>query len=193
MSVILATQTQLSPTKRRRNYGARADQQQQICLFNLFILYKARNPQGEHRKFLTFILSVVRSLTTLGRAGAEEAGGEEAVADDGAGGEEAVVEQAGVEDAGSNSWRDAGVMNGCPDDEGWDGVITNMLALDGLSGESIKGAACGVEREYKGLCVWTERPVKDGGWGVLPTATSSCAQSATRISRSLEFTSDVPA
>ncbi len=41
----------------------------QLCLLNSFILYKARNPQGEHRKFLTFILSVVRSLTTLGHAG----------------------------------------------------------------------------------------------------------------------------
>ncbi|KAG5277832.1 hypothetical protein AALO_G00091870 [Alosa alosa] len=48
----------------------------QICLFNSFILYKARNPQGEHRKFLPFILSVVRSLTT--RAD-EDAGGEEEV------------------------------------------------------------------------------------------------------------------
>ncbi|KAG7235922.1 hypothetical protein INR49_001884 [Caranx melampygus] len=85
-------------------------------------------------------------------------------------------------------WRDTGVMNGCPDDEGWDGVITNMLALDGLSGESIKGAACvGGERIQGAVCVDGETSQ------VLPTATSSCAQSATRISRSLEFTSDVPA
>ncbi|KAG7237140.1 hypothetical protein INR49_032763 [Caranx melampygus] len=57
-------------------------------------------------------------------------------------------------DAAGNSWRDAGVMNGCPDDEGWDGVITNMLALDGLSGESIKGAACvGGERIQGAVCV----------------------------------------
>ena len=49
----------------------------QICLFNSLILYKARNPQGEHRKLLPFILSVARSLTTLGHARAEEAGGKD--------------------------------------------------------------------------------------------------------------------
>lgn len=64
----------------------------QICLFNAFILYKAMNPQGEHKKFLQFMLSVVRSLTTLrhARAEEEEAGGEEETGGEDSGDEEVV-------------------------------------------------------------------------------------------------------
>jgi len=53
----------------------------EICLFNAFIIDKAKNPQGKCKTLLSFILSVVKSWTSLRHAGGEETIGEE-VSDD---------------------------------------------------------------------------------------------------------------
>ena len=48
----------------------------EICLFNAFIIYKAKNPEEDCSTFLSFTLSVVKSWTSLARSGGEEGGGE---------------------------------------------------------------------------------------------------------------------